>query len=102
MPKAKVEILTPALNDIDKIADYHLLAAGPISAEKITDKLIDSIEKLGEYPLLGAEHSDPVLQERGYRKLVCGEYICVYRLIDDTIYVYRVVHGMTDYPKLFR
>ena len=64
MPKAKVEILTPALNDIDRIADYHLLAVGPVSAEKITDKLLDSIEKLVEYPLLGAEHSDPVLQEK--------------------------------------
>lgn len=102
MAKAKVEILTSALNDIDRIADYHLLAVGPISAEKITDKLLDSVEKLGEYPLLGAEHSDSVLQRKGYRKLVCGEYICVYRLIDDTIYVYRVVHGTTVYPKLFR
>ncbi|MDD2401545.1 MAG: type II toxin-antitoxin system RelE/ParE family toxin [Clostridia bacterium] len=102
MSKAMVEILTPALNDIDKIADYHLLAVGPISAEKITDKLLNSIEKLGEYPLLGTEHSDPVLQKRGYRKLVCGEYICVYRLIDDAIYVYRVVHSATDYPKFFR
>jgi toxin ParE1/3/4 len=99
MPEAKVVILTPALNDIDRIADYHLLAVGPISAEKITDKLLDSIEKLGEYPLLGTEHSDPVLQKKGYRKLVCGEYICVYRLIEDTLYVYRVVHGTTDYPK---
>ena len=102
MPKAKVEILTPALNDIDRIADYHLLAVGPISAEKITDMLLDSIEKLGEYTLMGTEHSDSVLQKKGYRKLVCGEYICVYQLIDDTIYVYRVVHGTTDYPKLFR
>lgn len=99
MPEAKVVILTPALNDIDRIADYHLLAVGPISAEKITDKLLDSIEKLDEYPLLGTEHSDPVLQKKGYRKLVCGEYICVYRLIEDTLYVYRVVHGTTDYPK---
>lgn len=102
MPKVKVEILTPSLNDIDRIADYHLLAVGPISAETITDKLLDSIEKLGEYPLMGTEHSDAVLQKKGYRKLVCGEYICVYRLIGDTLYVYRVVHGTTDYPKLFR
>ncbi|KLU59363.1 plasmid stabilization system protein [Peptococcaceae bacterium CEB3] len=102
MPKARVKILAPAFNDIDRIADYHLLAVGPISAEKITGKLLDSIEKLGEYPLLGPEHSDSVLQNKGYRKLVCGEYICVYRLIDDTVYVYRVIHGTTDYPKLFR
>ena len=102
MARVKIEILTPALHDIDQIADYHLLAVGPVSAEKITDKLLDSIEKLGEYPLMGTEHSDPVLQKEGYRKLICGEYICIYRLIDDTIYIYRVVHGTTDYPKLFK
>ncbi len=102
MSKSKIEILTPALNDIDQIADYHLLVTGPISAEKITDKLLDSIEKLGEYPLMGTEHSDSVLQKKGYRKLICGEYICVYRLIHDTIYIYRIVYGTTDYPKLFR
>jgi toxin ParE1/3/4 len=102
MPEVKVEILTPAFNDIKVIADHHLLAVGPISAEKITTKLLDSIEKLSEYPLMGTQHSDPVLSKKGYRKLVCGEYICIYRLIDDTVYVYRVVHGTTDYPKLFR
>lgn len=102
MHEDKVKILTPALNDIDRIADYHLIAVGPVSAEKITDKLLESIEKLSEYPLMGTEHSDPVLQKKGYRKLVCGEYICAYRLIDDTVYIYRIVHGSTDYPKLFR
>ncbi|MFA6808243.1 MAG: type II toxin-antitoxin system RelE/ParE family toxin [Eubacteriales bacterium] len=68
---------------------------------KITDKLLDSIEKLTEYPLMGTQYSDSVLQEKGYRKLICGEYICVYRLIDNTIYVYRVIHSTTSYPKLF-
>jgi len=102
MPKVRIEILTPALNDIDQIADYYLLAVGPQSAEKITDKLLDAIGNLEEYPLMGTVHLDPVLQKEGYRKLVCGEYICIYRLIDETIYVYRIVHGTTNYPGLFK
>ncbi len=102
MASHMVRILAPALHDIDKIADYHLLAVGPASAEKITDRLLDSMEKLSEYPLMGTEHTDPVLQKDGYRKLICGDYICIYRLIEDTVFIYRVVHGATDYPKLFR
>lgn len=78
------------------------MAVGPKSASKITDKLLDSIEELGDYPMIGAEHPDSDLSKRGYRKLVCGEYICVYRIIDNTVYIYRVVHGATDYPKLFK
>lgn len=102
MPKYRVEILTPAANDIDQIAQYHLLAVGPSSAEKITDKLLDSIESLSDYPMMGAEHPDAVLKRRGFRKLVCDEYISVYRIIEDTVFIYRVVHGATDYPKLFK
>lgn len=97
----KVKILTPALNDIEKIADYHLLTVGPSSAEKITDKLLNSIDKLAEFPLTGSEHSDLVLKDKGYRKLISGEYICIYRIIEDVVIVYRVIHGATDYPKLF-
>ncbi len=102
MPKYRVEILALALNDIEQIADYHLMMVGPKSAEKITNKLLDSIQGLEEYPLIGSEHFDSVLQKQGYRKLICGEYICVYRIIDEIVYVYHVVHGATDYPNLFR
>lgn len=102
MPKCNVKILTPALNDIEKIADYYLLTVGPPSTEKITDKLLDVIDMLEEHPLAGAEHSDHVLQEQGYRKLICSGYVCVYRVIDKIVYIYRVVHGSMDYPRLFK
>ncbi len=46
MQKFKVEILSLALMDIEKIADYHLQMVGPKSAQRITDKLLDAIEKL--------------------------------------------------------
>ena len=102
MQKVKVEILTLALSDIEKIADYHLQMVGPKSAQKITDKLLDSIENLGDYLLCGVEHPDEFLQKQGFRKLICGEYVCVYKLISDTVFVYRVVHGSTEYPKLLK
>lgn len=102
MQKYKVEILTPALLDIDKIADYHIQMVGPMSAEKITNRLLEMIEILRLYPLSGVEHPDGFLREHGYRKLICDDYVCIYRLVSDIVYIYRIVHGMTDYPKLFR
>lgn len=102
MQKYKIEILALALQDIEKIADYHLQMVGPKSAQRITDKLLDSIEKLSDYPLSGAEHPDEFLQKKGFRKLVYGEYVCVYKLISETVFVYRVVHGSTEYSKLLK
>ena len=91
-------ILASALEDISAIADYHLRQVGPSSAEAVTDKLLDSIALLGATPYLGPLHHDRVLQSMGYRKLVCGRYVCVYRLVDDVPTVYRVFHESRDYP----
>ena len=29
-------------------------------------------------------------------------YLCVYRLIVDTVFVYHIVHGASNYPVLFK
>ena len=102
MQKYKVEILSPAAKDIERIAGYHLRMVGPGSAEEITDKLLDTIQTLEEQPFSGMEHPDDILRKQNYRKIICEDYICVYKVIEKRVYIYRVVHGATDYPKLFR
>ena len=102
MPDTQLVILTPAWQDIDRISDLHLMLVGPKSAEEITDKLLDTIALLAEQPYMGALHPDPFLAEHQYRKLICGKYVCIYKVIDQTVYVYRIVDGRTDYPKLLR
>ena len=102
MPDKQLVILTPAWRDIDRISDLHLMLVGPKSAEEITDKLLDTIALLAEQPYMGALHPDPFLAGHQYRKLICGKYVCIYKVIDQTVYVYRIVDGRTDYPKLLR
>lgn len=87
---------------MNAIADYHLQMVGAVSAEKITDRILDTLEKLAEFPLMGPLHSDEFLARMEYRKVLCDDYVCVYKLIDYTVFIYRIVHGATDYPKLFR
>ena len=103
MPDAyRLEILTPAWQDIDRISDLHLLLVGAQSAQKITDKLLDAIALLASQPYMGALHPDSFLAQREYRKIIRGNYVCVYKVIGTTVYVYRIVDGRTDYPKLLR
>ncbi len=101
MKKYKIEILELALEDIKEISLYHLTIVGKQSSQNIMDKIFDKIEQLEDFPLMGSLHNDPLLSSQGYRKLICNEYICVYRLIEEVIYIYRVVHRTTDYPKYF-
>lgn len=95
MPAPK--ILPAAYEDILNIADYRMREVGPNSAEEITNRLLDTIDLLEEIPLIGPLHHDPALQSMGYRKLLCGQYVCIYRIVDGTPFVYRVFHESQNY-----
>lgn len=103
MPKCRVELLAAAWRDVDKIAGFHLEKVGVDSAQRITDKILDRVENLAEFPLMGPPHPDPELAVQGYRKLVLTKiYVAVYCVIDNVVFVYRIVNGTTDYPKLLK
>ena len=102
MPKYKVELLLSAWQDIDSIFAHYASLAGTASAVRITDKILTTVEGLAEFPYMGALHPDPVLALQEYRKILCEDYVCVYRVIDQTVFIYRIVNGRTDYPQLFK
>ena len=102
MAEYRVEISLAAWQDIDKISDFHLAMAGAASAQKITDKILDTLELLGSFPYMGAQHPDPALAQREFRKVICGDYVCVYKVLETSVYVYRIVNGKTDYPRLLK
>ena len=101
MAEYHLQFLRSAVDDLDRIADYHLQMVGAASAERITDQLLDAVERLEKYPYLGSLHPDPVLASMEYRRIVTGKYVCVYKVIDQAIVIYRIVNGVTDYPKYF-
>jgi len=34
--------------------------------------------------------------------VLCGDLVCVYKVIGQSVFVYRVVNGRTDYPQLLK
>lgn len=102
MEKYKLVVLTPAQLELEEITTVHLNLAGADSAIKIANKILNTLEHLESFPLLGPLHQDNILKNQGYRILVIDKYICVYRVLETNIYVYHIVYGSTDYPKLFK
>ncbi len=96
-----LQFLPAAVEDLERIADYYLQMVGAASAERITDQLLEAVERLEKYPNLGSLHPDPVLGAMEYRRIVSGNYVCVYKVIDNAVVIYRIVSGTTDYPKRF-
>lgn len=97
MSKHKVRLLTEARLQLRDIAAYHLLNVGPQSARKITDRILDAIDKLEDFPEMGTRLPGKRLD--GYRMLVVDRYLCFYHIEGDTVYVSHIVHSSTDYIK---
>jgi plasmid stabilization system protein ParE len=101
-PTYKLALLTPAQRELEEIARVYLELAGADSARKITDQILDSIVRLQEYPLSGSLPRDRWLREAGYRLIISGKFIAAYRLLGDTVFVYHIAHGASDYPTLMK
>ena len=79
-----VRILDPAQGELEEIAQLYLSLSGVQSARS------------------GPSMRETELRNLGYRFLVAEKYIIIYRLIGDTVYVYHIFDGRSDYPTLFR
>ena len=98
----KLTILTPAQRELEEIARVYLELAGADSARKITDQILDSLDRLKTFPLSGSLPRDRWLREAGFRFVISGKFLAAYRLIDHTVFVYHIAHGASDYPKLMK
>jgi plasmid stabilization system protein ParE len=99
---AELVILESAQRELEEIAEIHLRLAGANSARAITNLIYDTLSCLEPFPLSGHPPKDKELLAAGYRYVIAGKYLCVYRLIADTVYVYHIAHGASNYPNLFK
>lgn len=97
----KIELLPTAWEDLKKIEDYYLLQFGVESAIKVTDHILNSIERLETYPDSGSLTPDTWLNKQGYRMVICERYVSIYRQIEKRVYVYHIADTQTEYTKLF-
>ncbi len=97
----KVEILPTAWEDLKRIEDWYLLQFGVDTALKISNSILDSIERLEQFPDSGSPTPDKWLNARGYRMVICHRHVSIYRIIRETVYIYHIADTQTEYTKLF-
>lgn len=99
--KCRIEILPTAWEDLKKIEDYYIITFGAETAIKVSESILDSIERLEDNPDSGSLTPDKWLNEHGYRMVICKKHASIYRQFHDTIYIYHIADTQTDYTKLF-
>ena len=100
--KYKVEIPTAAWEDLKKIEDWHLINFDVETAIKVSDHILDGIERLGDFQDSGSRIPDDWLREQGYRMVISGKHVSIYRVIKSSVYIYHIADTRTEYTKLFK
>ena len=97
----KVEILPTAWEDLKSIEDWYLVQFGVETALKVSDNILDTIERLEHYPDSGSLTPDKWLIGQGYRMVICEKHVAIYRRIGEIVYIYHIADTQTEYTKLF-
>ena len=99
--EARKRLRERASEDLKKIEDYYILQFDVQTALKVSDHILDTIERLEQFPDSGSATPDDWLNEQGYRMVICKKHIAIYRVIHEIVYVYHIADTQTDYTKLF-
>jgi len=95
-----VRFLREALDDLEEIILY-IAQDSRAAALRMHDKIIEKANDLTFFPKRGRLVPDKKMAAAGYRMLGIKPYIAFYRIIDTTVFIYRVLHGATNYPLLY-
>ena len=97
----EVELLPTAWGDLKKIQDWYTIQSGPDAATKVTDGILGSLKRLNVFPESGSNLPDKWLNEQGYKMVLSGEYISIYKFTCEKVFVYHIASTKTEYTKLF-
>jgi len=97
----RVEILPTAWEDLKRIEDWYVVQFGVESALKVSDSILDAIERLEMYPNSGSLTPDSWLNQQGYRMVICHKHVAIYKQVGEVVYVYHIADTQTEYTKLF-
>ncbi len=96
-----MEILPSAWEDLKGIEDYYAVQFDAETALKVSDHILDAIERLEDFPDSGSLTPDKWLNEREYRMVICKKHVVIYKTIETSVYVYHIADTLTEYTKLF-
>jgi len=99
--KYKVEILPSAWEDLKGIEDYYTVQFDAETALKVSDPILDAIERLEDFPDSGSLTPDKWLNEREDRMVICKKHVVIYKTIETSVYIYHIAGTQTEYTKLF-
>ena len=97
----KIEYLPASIEDLKKIQDWYTVEFSPNTALKVTDNILNSIDRLSLFPDSGSIPPDEILAKLGYKILVIKKHIAIYKKIEKSVFIYHIANAKMEYGRLF-
>lgn len=99
--KCKVKLLPAAWEELKRIEDFYCLEFNLETALQVVDNILDTIERLEEFPESGSLTPDSWLNDQGFRMVICKKHVAIYRQVENAVYIYHIANAKSEYTKLF-
>lgn len=93
----QIAITLTAERDLRELHAHALEAEGPGHADRLLDRLVETVSTLDRFPERGAH--PPELLELGirdFRQLVAHPYRIIYRVVGDQVFIDLIADGRRD------
>lgn len=100
--RSDMKILPQAWRDLLEIGRGYSSQGMKLEARLVTCSIVSKLKELQDFAMLGQKTPLRSLNELQYFMLMIDKYACVYRKVENTIYIYHIADWQRDYPKLMK
>lgn len=93
----KIEWLDEARNEFRDYLLYYRNNVGAKFAREFSKKVLSSVGQLEQFPQMGVLRQDTRMGKYGFRALFVEQYVCVYRIEEDTMLIYHLADARKNY-----
>ena len=97
-----LKILPQAWQDLLEIGFVYSRQGKRLEASAVTCSIVSKLKELQDFAMLGNKTPLSSLNEKKYLMLMIDKYACIYRKVENTVYIYHVTELQRDYPKLMK
>lgn len=99
----KIEILPSAWEGLARIKYRVQADFGEDVALNVADRILNSLERLEQFPDSGSMTPDPWLNNMGFRMVISDKRnVSIFRKVGESIFVYIIADTRTEYTKVFK
>ena len=99
----RIEILPSAWEGLARIKYRVQADFGEEVALNVANHILDTLERLEQFPDSGSMTPDPWLNNMGFRMVISDKRnVSIFRKVDESIFVYIIADTRTEYAKVFK